>query len=50
MFSLEAITRIASAAFLSLLLTTILVGAAVGPVGGDAPATYAAAADLVVDA
>ena len=46
MFSLDAITRIASAAFLSLVLTTVLVGTAVGPIvgGAQAPTAYAAAA------
>jgi hypothetical protein len=46
MFSLDAITRTASAAILALVLTTVLVGAAVGPIGGgaQAPAAYAAVA------
>ena len=39
------ITRTASAALLSVLLTTLMVDAAIGPIGSLSPMSTAAAAD-----
>jgi hypothetical protein len=44
------ITRTASAALLSLLLTTVMVDAAIGPIGAASPLAAQAAADAPASA